>query len=229
MVAFVLVFIHIGSRRVFLSPATYNPDNPWLEQQVRNVHVWCQDEGIEPKYLIHDNDGIFRGTFDGHMERMGVETKKTSIRAPNMNAYAESWIASLQRECLDFFVCVSLRQLDRICSCYANFHKNWSYCHTSLCCYFEKGSVSIAVLSTPTFVVGTPIQQPRHHFRRQIGTAENIRTDRKRALCRDFSAFVRAFQRQGGNTHYSGRLRQSQPAFGLFPLGGKHGYMVMAA
>jgi len=121
-VAFILMFIHLGSRRVFVSPSTYNPDNPWLEQQVRNVHMWCADEGIVPKYLIRDNDGIFRGTFDAHMERMGVEIKRTAIEAPNMNAYAESWLSSFQRECLDFFVCVSLRQLDRICSCYANFH-----------------------------------------------------------------------------------------------------------
>ena len=120
--AFVLMFIHIGSRRVYISPATYNPDNRWLEQQVRNVGMWCQDEGIVPKYLIRDNDGIFRGTFDANMETIGVEVKRTAIAAPNMNAFAESWIASLQRECLDFFVCVSLKQLDRICSTYALFH-----------------------------------------------------------------------------------------------------------
>ena len=91
MVAFVLMFIHLGSRRVYVSPATYNPDNVWLAQQVRNVGMWCQDEGIEAKYLIRDNDGIFRGTFDANMKNIGVEVKRTAIEAPNMNAYAESW------------------------------------------------------------------------------------------------------------------------------------------
>ena len=122
MVAFVLMFIHLGSRRVYLSSPTYNPDNIWLEQQVRNVSMWCQDEGIEAKYLIRDNDGIFRGTFDASMKGIGVEVKRTCIEAPNMNAYAESWGSSFMRECLDFFVCVSLKQLDRIGQCYVKFH-----------------------------------------------------------------------------------------------------------
>ena len=30
-----LVFIHLGTRKVFLSPATYNPHGPWVEQQAR--------------------------------------------------------------------------------------------------------------------------------------------------------------------------------------------------
>jgi len=123
--AFILMFIHIGSRRVFLSPPTYNPDNRWLSQQVRNLAMWCQDEGIEPKYLIRDNDGKFQGTFDAQMESMGVKVKRTAIKAPNMNAFSESWLSSLRRECLDFFVCVSLRQLDRICQTYANFHNKY--------------------------------------------------------------------------------------------------------
>jgi putative transposase len=33
--AYVLVFIHIGSRRVFMSPATFNPTEDWVIQQSR--------------------------------------------------------------------------------------------------------------------------------------------------------------------------------------------------
>ena len=87
MVAYALVFIHYGSRRVFVSPATYNPDNLWLEQQVRNVGMWCQDENIEPRYLVRDNDVKFKGSFDGVLQRIGVKAVKTSIASPDMNGW----------------------------------------------------------------------------------------------------------------------------------------------
>lgn len=35
--AYVLVFIHLGSRRVFMSPATFNPNEAWVLQQARNA------------------------------------------------------------------------------------------------------------------------------------------------------------------------------------------------
>ncbi|HAU37969.1 MAG TPA: integrase, partial [Phycisphaerales bacterium] len=38
--AYVLAFIHLGSRKVFLSPSTYNPDGEWMRQQARNVRAF---------------------------------------------------------------------------------------------------------------------------------------------------------------------------------------------
>jgi len=32
-----LVFIHLGTRTVFLSPATYHPHGNWVEQRARNA------------------------------------------------------------------------------------------------------------------------------------------------------------------------------------------------
>ena len=36
------------------------------------------------------------------------------IKAPRANAFAETWIESLKRECLNHFICFSLDQLDYI-------------------------------------------------------------------------------------------------------------------
>jgi len=51
--ATVLVFIHLGSRRVFMSPATFSPTGDWILQQSRNASMWMQDLGIEASHLIH--------------------------------------------------------------------------------------------------------------------------------------------------------------------------------
>jgi len=37
--AYVLVFIHLGTRKVTLSPATYQPTSEWVLQQGRNVQM----------------------------------------------------------------------------------------------------------------------------------------------------------------------------------------------
>lgn len=47
---------------------------------------------------------------------------KTPVRAPNANAFAESWVATVKRECLDHFACFSLGHLDHIAQCYVDFY-----------------------------------------------------------------------------------------------------------
>mgnify|MGYP003564444829 CR=1 FL=1 len=48
--------------------------------------------------------------------------RKAPVQAPDANAFAESWIGSLKRECLDHFICFSRRHLDHIPGEYAGFH-----------------------------------------------------------------------------------------------------------
>jgi len=57
--AVILAVLHIASRRVYYSPATFHPNRAWLQQQVRNLSMWAEDEGIEPRFMICDNDQIF--------------------------------------------------------------------------------------------------------------------------------------------------------------------------
>jgi putative transposase len=41
------------------------------------------------------------------------------------NCFAESWIGSLKRECLNLFFCFSLRQLDHIVQTYVLYHNKF--------------------------------------------------------------------------------------------------------
>ncbi len=42
--------------------------------------------------------------------------------APNANAYAESWIASIRRECVGHFWCFGLGHLDRLVKTYVDYY-----------------------------------------------------------------------------------------------------------
>ncbi|MEG3639259.1 integrase core domain-containing protein [Magnetococcus sp. PR-3] len=112
--AYVLVFIHLASRRVFPSSATYAPDNAWVTQQARNTLLWCDEQGIKPAYLIRDGDTKFSGPFLEVWRSDFVRVIQIPHCAPQANAFAESFIGTLKRECFNFFICFSRSQLNYI-------------------------------------------------------------------------------------------------------------------
>lgn len=118
---YVLAFIHLGSRKVFVSPATFHPTEEWMGQQARNVRMWAEGEGIDLRFLIHDRDTKFNEAFDAAFDRDGGVVK-TPFLSPIANCYAESWIGSLKRECLNHFFCFSLGHLDHITATYVSYH-----------------------------------------------------------------------------------------------------------
>ncbi len=123
--AYVLAFIHLGSRKVFLSPSTLNPTNEWMCQQARNAHMWAEDESIDIRFLLHDHDAKFTAAFDEYFRRDRGGPVLTPIAAPIANCFIESWIGSLKRECLNHFFCFSLRQLDYIVQTYGDYHNRF--------------------------------------------------------------------------------------------------------
>ena len=123
--AYVLSFIHLGSRKAFLSPSTLNPTDEWMRQQARNVSIWAEEEGIDIRFLIHDHDTKFTEAFDEHFRGHRRGPVLTPYGAPIANCFAESWIGSLKRECLNLLFCFSLRQLDHIVQTYADYHNKY--------------------------------------------------------------------------------------------------------
>jgi len=120
--AYGLFFIHLGSRKVFLCPVTYHPDERWVRQQARNVQVWLQDQGIEARFLLRDRDTKFTASFDELFRGVGTRIVTTPVPAPNANSFAETWVGNLKRECLDYFICFSLGHLDHIASSFTVFY-----------------------------------------------------------------------------------------------------------
>ncbi len=79
---------------------------------------------------------------------------RTPIRAPNANAYAERWVGTLRRECLDRILIVNRRQLEHVLHVYA-VHYNGHRPHQSL-------SLQPPDESTPA-LIGAPAPRIRKH------------------------------------------------------------------
>jgi transposase InsO family protein len=74
----------------------------------------------------------FSGGFDEIFRSEGITIVRTPIRALNANAYAERWVGTLRRECLDWILIVNRRHLERVLSVYTA-HYNRHRPHRSLC------------------------------------------------------------------------------------------------
>ena len=120
-VAYCLAFIHVGTRRVFLSPPTYHPNEQWTKQQARNVMMWFEENQIHARFLIHDRDTKFSAGFRRLFKSADTRCLRTPLLAPDANAYVEAWIGALKRECLNHFLCFGLDHLDHVVQSYARF------------------------------------------------------------------------------------------------------------
>jgi hypothetical protein len=69
---YVLVFIELHTRRVFVTASTAHPDSAWVTQQARNLSMDL--DGRAPvRFLIHDRDSKFSGSFDECFRSEGTE------------------------------------------------------------------------------------------------------------------------------------------------------------
>ena len=119
---YVMFFLEVGRRRVWISGVTAHPNAAWVTQQARNLAGQLLDDEFEPRYLLRDRDTKYVASFDEVFASGGAHILQTPIRAPNANAHAERFIRSLRSECLDHLLIVNERHLERILRSYARHH-----------------------------------------------------------------------------------------------------------
>ena len=120
--AYVLVFIHLGSRKTFVSPPTFSPDGDWVMQQSRNASFWLDEIGVEPRFLIHDRDAKYPGRFTEFWKTEGVRCMRIPPKAPQANPYVERLHGSIRRECTDHVMVFGERHLRRILRSYFEYY-----------------------------------------------------------------------------------------------------------
>src|SRR5215472_2595326 len=86
--------------------------------------------GTEHRYLIRDRDHAFEGWAES-AKAMGIEEVLTAPRSPWQNAYAERFIGSIRRECLDHVIVFGVSGLQRLIKGYCAYYEH-SRTHLSL-------------------------------------------------------------------------------------------------
>src|SRR2546428_1156916 len=106
---YVLIYMHLATRRVLLAACTANPNEAWMAQQARNLAWTLEEEGIKLKVVIHDRDKKFSPRADDVFRSAGARVILTPPMAPRANAHVERWIGSCRRECLDWMLVLNQR------------------------------------------------------------------------------------------------------------------------
>jgi putative transposase len=111
---YVLFFLEVGTRRVHLAGVTDHPTAAWVVQQARELSACLQDREPPVRFVIRDRDSKFTDAFDAVFQSDGARIVRTPIRAPAANSFAERWVGTVRRECLDHLLIVGPGHLRRV-------------------------------------------------------------------------------------------------------------------
>jgi hypothetical protein len=84
---FLLVFIHVETRRVFIAPSTFHPNEAWVKEQAITFLKHVEDTGLGAPMVMHDRDTKFTASFDDLLKSRNVEVKQVAHRSPNTKGH----------------------------------------------------------------------------------------------------------------------------------------------
>jgi transposase InsO family protein len=151
---FVLVILRHRRRRLISLSVTIHPTAEWIARQLTEAFPWNDT----PKHLIRDRDASYGHAVTRRLAAMGIRDHPIAARSPWQNGYAERFIGSIRRECLDLIVIFGEGHLRRILADYAVYY-NELRTHLSL----DKDSPGGRAIQRFGQVTGRPILGGLHH------------------------------------------------------------------
>ncbi len=128
-VLYVLVIISHDRRVIEHVAVTTHPSSAWVVQQLREATPF----GIQPKYLLHDNDRIFASK---ELQTFLADSKITSLHtgfhSPWQNGICERTVGILRRELLDHVIPISEKHLEHLLRGYIHDYYNPSRNHQGI-------------------------------------------------------------------------------------------------
>ena len=128
---YILFFIELETRKVFVTGVTAHPTGAWVVQQGRNLSFELSQRTQSVRFLIRDRDAKFTASFDEVLRAEGVRIVRTPVKAPRANAFAERFVGTVRRECLDRMLIFGCQHLEVVVHEYVE-HYNTHRPHRSL-------------------------------------------------------------------------------------------------
>jgi putative transposase len=119
---YVFFVMAIQTRRVHILGVTTHPTGAWTAQQARNLLMNLGERADQIKFLIRDRDRKFTTVFDHVFVSNGARIIKAPFRSPRANSFAERYVGTLRRECLDHLLIYGERHLQRVLAEYARHY-----------------------------------------------------------------------------------------------------------
>ena len=118
---FVLFFINIRTREVHIAESTYNPTPEWVLNKSEKIADLLKNDDSK-KLLIRDGDGKYPKKFDSIFEEYNTTVKTIPYKSPNLNPYAEGFVGTIKRECLDKFFIFGKDHFDFLIREYVDYY-----------------------------------------------------------------------------------------------------------
>ncbi|MBU0479123.1 integrase core domain-containing protein [bacterium] len=128
----VLFFINVHTRKVHIAGITKNPTREWVNSKAKTISFLFQTDNKSNKLLIRDGDGKYSKEFDEIINKYGVQVKQIPYKSPNLSPYAEGWVGTIKRECLDWFFVFGERHFKYLVKEYVKYY-NTVRPHSAMC------------------------------------------------------------------------------------------------
>ena len=123
----VFFVIDLKTRAIEIAGITHDLHQDWVKTALRALLDPVDGFLKDTRKLIHDRDPVFGRDFSRWLKVAGITSVRLPTRSPNLNAYAERFVGSIRRECLDRVIPVGeqhLRLLVREYVAHYNLERN---------------------------------------------------------------------------------------------------------